>query len=408
MELNYILMIVGLIICFLSIYFIKIFAGIVGFIWGFLAGLLVGLIYAGSLYAFTDEYFYMALVIAIVAAILSIIYFRICAALNAFFCVFFMTFLLLTALPIMMAFETVIVLALVAAFLMAALSYIYYKYAFIAITAFSGAYLASLGITALTDSQPVSDFIIELISGNSTEISLVYLLTIIIGCLGFLYQSRALESGKASPIKEENPSVSDDKKGNYLKRGKWSYNRLNKKQNIGFIDTLKNNWIFLLFPVITSVMIPLYWQNQYSFPWFMFQVMPYVAQILSGITLGVFLFLTLTKNPKFVLLYSTIHLIGRVIQFAAGGYFENFFYRYNIMETLFYIILYGILILAIKYIPNDSIKPLLIWVLALIYEIILFPLLASSYVYIDGMAIMRWLLVLASEFLCLHREYQFK
>ena len=88
MGLNFILLIVGLIVCFGGIYIRKACSALLGLIWGALCSFVVILMTVG-LWGIDEEAFVIVAVCAVVCALISAIYDKLCAAINAFLSTFF-------------------------------------------------------------------------------------------------------------------------------------------------------------------------------------------------------------------------------------------------------------------------------------------------------------------------------
>lgn len=94
MGLNLLLLVVGLVICFGGIYIRKVCSAILGLIWGALCSFAVILMTVG-LWGIDDETFIIVAVCAIACALISVIYDKLCAAINAFLSSFFLVAILL-------------------------------------------------------------------------------------------------------------------------------------------------------------------------------------------------------------------------------------------------------------------------------------------------------------------------
>ena len=147
MGLNLIMMCIGLVICFGATYIRKVVAGIMGAIWGALLGLLI-LFLSGSsvylLYRWDDSTVKMVILFSGIVCVLSIVFEKLCVAINTFLCSFFVFFVFACIFfEDNEDFEIILVIILTAAFILAVYSYAYYRYAFILVSAYSGAYIVS-------------------------------------------------------------------------------------------------------------------------------------------------------------------------------------------------------------------------------------------------------------------------
>lgn len=221
MEFNLLLVCVGLIICFGGIYFRKICAGIMGLIWGALTGIIVVILRAflvGDIWALmyeSDDNFSMTVIMIIAVAVcaLSVWLDRLCAAINTFLSSLFAVLMIgcLFA-EDMDALAGIIIIAVLAAGVLAVAAFIYYNYAFILVTAFSGAYIASLGGLGLIEQSDLNEVLLDLFLhyGDDGAGKIIIVSTIILGCLGCFVQLKRLKkmnirSGKTAVSKPIKP-----------------------------------------------------------------------------------------------------------------------------------------------------------------------------------------------------------
>lgn len=164
MGLNFILLIVGLIVCFGGIYIRKVCSALLGLIWGALCSFVVILMTVG-LWGIDEEAFVIVAVCAVVCALISAIYDKLCAAINAFLSTFFIVALLLLMADSMEG-TVLILIAAVIALIVSAISIKIYDYSFIIMTAFSGAFTASIGGCGIAYDADTSDVLMELLFGD--------------------------------------------------------------------------------------------------------------------------------------------------------------------------------------------------------------------------------------------------
>ena len=243
MGLNLILLIAGLIICFGGIYIRKVCSAILGLIWGALCSFVVILMTVG-LWGIDEETFVIVAVCAIVCALISAIYDKLCAAINAFLSTFFLVAILLLMADSMEGM-TLILIAAVIALIVSAISIKIYDYSFIIMTAFSGAFTASIGGCGIMYDADTADVLMELLFGDEVT-GTILIGTLILGVLGCVVQwkrltGKKIASGNAST--ESSDTVSPTSSPSRF------------TQWVRSIDTneIKENWFLLLAPFFTSV-----------------------------------------------------------------------------------------------------------------------------------------------------------
>ena len=164
MGLNLLLLVVGLVICFGGIYIRKVCSAILGLIWGALCSFAVILMTVG-LWGIDDETFIIVAVCAIACALISVIYDKLCAAINAFLSSFFLVAILLLMADSMES-ATLIIIAAVIALIVSIISVKIYNYSFIIMTAFSGAFIASIGGCGIIYNADASRVFLNLMLGD--------------------------------------------------------------------------------------------------------------------------------------------------------------------------------------------------------------------------------------------------
>ena len=154
---NLILLCVGLIICFGGMRIKRIVSALMGLIWGALFGLFIGIVALGGV----SSLFWMsskdekkmiafAVVFAVLFAFLSVLFERLCAAINTFMSASLITLLLFASISDDLTDLTdLIFIALLIGLMVSIFAYIYYHYAFILVTAFSGGFIAATGAMGL-------------------------------------------------------------------------------------------------------------------------------------------------------------------------------------------------------------------------------------------------------------------
>lgn len=243
MGLNFILLIVGLIVCFGGIYIRKACSALLGLIWGALCSFVVILMTVG-LWGIDEEAFVIVAVCAVVCALISAIYDKLCAAINAFLSTFFLVAILLLMADSMEG-TVLIIIAAVIALIVSAISIKIYDYSFIIMTAFSGAFTASIGGCGIFYDADTADVLMELLFGDEVT-SFIVIVTLILGVLGCIVQWKRLTGKKTAS--QNTSTESSDTVSTTTSPGRFA-------QWVRSIDAneIKENWALLLAPFLTSV-----------------------------------------------------------------------------------------------------------------------------------------------------------
>lgn len=206
MGVNIILIIAGLIICFGGIYFKKFVSGLLGLFWGAVIGIIITFITAGSLLSIDEEGLLIAVVVCgVIFAILSAVYDKLCVAINSFVSSFLFVMILLTLLANFDEFMPMAIIALIVAIVISAISVRIADYSHILITAFSGAFIASVGFLGVTENADLSEMLVSIMWSGFDGFGIVLGGTIVLGFIGFFVQLKRLgiiksESHNAAPM----------------------------------------------------------------------------------------------------------------------------------------------------------------------------------------------------------------
>ncbi len=171
-----------------------------GFIWGAFLSVILIVITTESIWSIdSEESLVWILLGAIVLAIFSSIYEKACAFINSFVPTFFIVCVLLLFNILFnedLEMSAIIVIALFIASISGFISYKIYDIAFMLETAFTGAFIASLGIYCLAEG---ADNVGELVFGAVMEdeiISYILLGTVVLGIIGFCVQWNRFKANK--------------------------------------------------------------------------------------------------------------------------------------------------------------------------------------------------------------------
>ena len=202
---NWLIIIIGIMICFMGICFKKLFEAILGFVWGFSFAYLVLIImaFAGSyvIRNMDDASALMcAVIIGLVIAVLSVVLERIFMAIRAFLITFLITMLIAAIMSYDVDFTIAVVIAMIIGLVAAGIMWAYHKYAFIIECAVTGSIMIN-HVGLLGGSDP-SRFISNVLYGySSSDNSTAVFNTIVVAIAGFVVQSiilQKLENGSFS------------------------------------------------------------------------------------------------------------------------------------------------------------------------------------------------------------------
>lgn len=196
-----------------------------------------------GLWGIDDETFIIVAVCAIACALISVIYDKLCAAINAFLSSFFLVAILLLMADSMES-ATLIIIAAVIALIVSIISVKIYNYSFIIMTAFSGAFIASIGGCGIIYNADASRVFLNLMFGDDVA-GFVLIGTLVLGVLGCIVQWRRL-TGKT--VASENTSVDTSDTSSTAKHSRFA-------QWVKSIDAteVKENWVLLFAPCLTSL-----------------------------------------------------------------------------------------------------------------------------------------------------------
>jgi len=161
-----------------------------GLFWGAICSFVMILLLLG--FRFDEEMLIIVVVCAIVSCIISARFDRFAIAFNAFLSSAVITFFLLLAVADFGEFSLLLVVAVIFASIVGVVSYKLQNYAFIFITAFSGAFLVSLGAYGIAEGRSVANVFVEFLWIGANRFAPVLIGTIILGIIGCTVQRRRI------------------------------------------------------------------------------------------------------------------------------------------------------------------------------------------------------------------------
>lgn len=446
MELNLLLVCVGLVICFGGIYFRKICAGIMGLIWGALLGVVIVVMMAlssggiwGLMYSSEDSSSMMIVIIAaIVVCALSAWLDKLCAAINAFLSSFFVILMIacLFAEDID-ALSGIIIISVILAGCLAVAAYVYYNYAFILVTAFSGAYIASLGGVGLIADGDLSEVLYSLfLNGDSEVASIVMVSTIILGCIGCFVQMKRLKqtsnpeiqnadaidvTGKNINLDQINVAagkVADGAKkvgeaaspylsdiGNQFKT---VWDELNTEQGRSNLkDTIASYKMLFIAPVLQFLLIPIIYRllNSVVYINAIFEIVYWISVVAEAASVGILAYVVITKDTKFNMIYQLPYLIGYIV--FNFTYFEYYTGVAVVVYIFKFLITWLVLYVVAKLIKKNEIKPLVLLIVAFIMYYFVINWLAYFYVsfYMDVYTIVKLIVCIVAGYIAFKKYH---
>ena len=197
---NFVMIVVGLVICFGGIYIRRVCSAFIGFIWGALVTLIVALL-IGGLWSIDDGTVTAMILVGLLLAVLCAIYEKVCAAITSFLSSFTVAIILILLLDFVDSEAALIFIAAIIALIVSAISVKFYDYSYIIITALTGAFVASIGFFGLIKGYDFDDILMEILWDGFEDVPGVLIGTIILSILGFVVQrQRFVVGGKTSGV----------------------------------------------------------------------------------------------------------------------------------------------------------------------------------------------------------------
>lgn len=411
--------------------------------WGAVLGVVVllfmgisqgGLWYAMS-YLEDDSSLVIVIISAVIVCAVSVVLERLCAAINAFLSSF------IIVLVVMMLFaediDSLDGLILITTLICAGIAfaaYIYYNYAFIIVTAFSGAYIATIAGIGLYYNTDFSSVVTQLVFNQDSEVlTVVYGITIVLGACGFLAQYQRLktiEDGTAT-ISGVNPttaflkdSINVENMGNTAEKlveqvknagsragetsgpvlkdmgtqFKDAWSEIKSDQGRSDLkDSIMENQLLFIPTIVNSIILPLLYliaNSVYISAFYTF--LYWVGVIASGMTIGILVYLVISKDLKLNLVYLLPYTLGYIV-----FYFKDFQYYggFSLFMCIFrYVILWGVLYFVCKMISKDNVKPIVLSILAFFVDQYLIDWISYQYLsfYVNVYAILQLVIIVGT------------
>ena len=357
---NWLIILVGILLCFTGILYKKVFEAILGFLigaWLTLCIMIVMALQAGATIFMvlaslqTEEgqkVLLFAMVCGVILAVLSVVFERIIAVLRAFCGAFFLVCLFFIIVFAGAAEAIYFLLAFVVAFLWAYLMWKYRDYPFIVESAFIGALMIyHVGYAEALASSANSFYG----SNSSTSFSGYVVLTVVTAAAGIYVQIRILKRlEKKNGVVEGNGGDTNRKKWDL---GKYFPDSNIKKETVW--DVRYYEKYLVMIPILAFGIIPFWRQLTASQPFYHFLYC--MECILTGAFVGGMIYFTIYYEKKMALLYQVLYLCWipvMVYRAMRDGYslFSVYFIGPLIRKAVVYVIIWGIFILIDSILKN--------------------------------------------------------
>jgi len=209
---------------------------------------------------------------------------------------------------------TLIIIAAVIALIVSIISVKIYNYSFIIMTAFSGAFIASIGGCGIIYNADASRVFLNLMLGDDVA-GFILIGTLVLGVLGCIVQWRRLKGKTANGANTgHKTTVSENTAGAFAPAEKASI------QN-PFVREIKENWGLLLAPIVVTLFWNLWgsrllwtlFPSMYNYdflPQTLWHYMPsIITAILSGWEMATFIVAIKTRSKNFCILWMLPNMI---------------------------------------------------------------------------------------------------
>ena len=311
MTLNLLLLIAGLIICFGGIYIRRLCSAILGLVWGALCTFLLILVNVG-LWGFDEDYFVIVVIFALIFAVVSAIYEKLCVVINAFLSTFFLMMMLLLA-SRELELSAIILLAIVIAAVISAICAKIYLYAYVIMTAFSGGFIANIGGYGLKHDYETAQVLMGLLANEDVR-STILVGTLILGVLGCIVQWNRLKKRVA-------PGASEGKADTSAFGGTVTPPAERQAVQSPLVREIKKHWGLLLAPWLVEIawnrwggrLLHRLFPSMYDYvfePQTLWQYMPsFIACMLTGWVMASFIMAIKRRTRGFCVIWTIPYML---------------------------------------------------------------------------------------------------
>lgn len=362
---NWLIIIVGIVICFMGICLKKIFEAILGFVWGFsFAYIMLFIMALAGSYGIRNMDDATALmwevIIALMVAALSVLLERVFMAVRAFLITFLITMLIFATMSYDADFTTAVVIAVIVGLIFAGIMWAYHKYAFIIECAITGSIM--INHVGLLGGSDQSRFMSNMLYGYSrTDNSTAIFITIVVAIAGIVVQSMILqkiESGAlTSGNKEGITGINGEKFTSILALLPDSNIQ---KANIAAVRQYEK--YLIIAPVIAFfVMHILKSMGLIQYTEFAWEFRYYVELILTGIFEGALIYSVVYYETKVSGIYQLLWLSwvpAEILYHLKNHYIflVGYGFRHDALFVCKYLIIWGLLMALDYTIKNEKAK----------------------------------------------------
>lgn len=418
---KFLLLCIGLAICFGSIYLRKIASLLLGLFWGAVLGLTISVIRivsAVGIWMFVlefDDNLTRVFIIcgAVVFCLLSVLLDRICAAINAFVCSFI--FIFLTMIQFVNNIRFLLIIAAVIASCVMIAAYLYYNYGFILITSFSGAFLSAVSGFEMSTGTRFWEVVVEYALFEQGKIPWpIYGVTLVLGCCGFYVQQKGLKAARTNDLSgsQDISSVSSERfrvatgiVGNQTRAAGTKAGKAVTPLFKALIEELKSVWTELasdhgrqdlvrsirkcwicFIPLLVSwMLIPLlYYLLKYVlWPNTLYLIVYWIKIITEAMALGILICFAIVKDTKLSLIYQIIYMVCYILFNAIN--FPHYYVSDIIVNLFRYFILWAVLYSIAERMKKDIIRSMELAVAAFFISDCILQWIAyhQAYFYLD-------------------------
>ena len=374
MILNYIAVAVGLIICFGGIVLKKTTLALNGFLDGAILGAVIFLFSIERLSSLSrdkEDIILPIIICGIIIAVLSIVFERISIAIQSFLSSFAaLMIILIVILSSLIGLTGVLILCIIFSTIIAVIAYRIGVYAYIIMTSFSGAVIASVGAAGIVRELTLYEILANLykdafwgvISDDTSFVAVfVTIGTIILFFLGFNFQKKRFLSNPDSNSESndsdskpasQNTAVLNDVIQKSVNAAKNAVNKITEEGPAAAPNSVKTlslkAWIIIDVAVFVCYIIADRIRYNYSALSFLYGFTPgfIPVNIATGIMTAVLIYLALFEERKKNIAFHAIYIVFTFVHYSV--YFSIFF----IILYSKSLISYGLTRLEIKKIKN--------------------------------------------------------
>lgn len=414
-ALNWLIIIIGVCLCFGGIVFKRIFEAILGFVWGFSLSYLVLVIMAlvgtSGVKDMDDASSLIVLVIVgLIFAALTVYLERLLITIHSFAISFSIVFIVAAFAMQDSDVSVVLLIAIVIAAIISVVMWKYYVYAFIIETAVTGAIMINhVGLFGGTD--PSGLFYRLMFGAGSADNSGAILITCMIAIAGIVVQSMILKSFENRVSGGSNISLNDvfGKTGSInqmfpatdISKGSLSSVRFYEKLLI-----LAPVFLYLVFKILIQFQMDpptIAIRNFLSSTW---EIRNILQLIFEGMFIGGIVFFTVYYEAKVAGLYQLLYFIWVPLEmyYYSKYNYSTVFYsgtQFIIVELFKFVLIWLIVLLIDNAIKNEKLKLAVSVIAVIVLYSFVMEYISKGYVYVyfNRDIIIRWIAVAATVIL---------